>query len=81
MSARLSAADRAHDDDYLGKKELEKITGYERPSYQAGWLRDHNWVFADSKKGPQVLRAYRDFKLGVAPEPETKWQPNFSAVG
>ena len=66
--------------DYLSPAELAALTDYERPTFQARWLREHGWVFEQGKCGPKVLRSYRDKRLGMESPYETVLEPDFSAI-
>lgn len=66
---------------FLIADELEELTGYVVPAYQAKWLNRNGYPFDMSAAGrPKVLRAYVDQRLGGIASSTTKAEtkPDFS---
>jgi hypothetical protein len=60
----------------LTRKELHKLTGYERPSAQIRWLRQYGIRFFEAADGyPRVLRSDLENK-----EKSRGTSPNLSAL-
>jgi len=61
----------------LAPGELQAITGYGRPSDQAGWLEAHGWHYVRNRGGePIVGRLYARLKLaGIDPSQVAMGQP------
>lgn len=53
---------------FLDDDELERLTGYVKPSKQIEWLREHGFPFTINAKGRPVVR--RDMDKTAVPEPE-----------
>lgn len=57
----------------LSESRLTELTGYARPSFQIGWLRERGWPFEIGGDGrPKVLKSVAESRLGgkVSSEPE-----------
>lgn len=49
----------------LTEKQLQEITGYQRPAFQVKWLRKNGWPFAlDKDNRPVVLVSVAESYLG-----------------
>ena len=71
--------------EFLSPKELETLTGYEKPSKQAQWLAEHNWRYIENAKGaPIVSRQHCRRMMGGIEEPDPsppkRHQHNFQAL-
>lgn len=76
--------------EILSDDELAHLTGYKQRAHQRKWLKNHNWVFIESRGGrPLVGRMFARMKLGMASPTileqhpthvRSAWTPDFSKV-
>lgn len=65
---------------FLAPAELEDLTGYKVPAYQARWLEERGWRFVRNAAGRvMVSRAHAEAMLGGAAAKVAG--PDFSAIG
>lgn len=67
---------------FLTHDEMQELTGYQLPHFQALWLIDHGYPFERTNSGkPRVLRAYIQQRLGlgvISDIPRSSTEPDFS---
>lgn len=78
------------DTEILSEEELADLTGYKQRAHQRRWLKEHSWVFIESRGGrPLVGRMYARMKFGMTnptlveqspPPTRPVWTPDFSRV-
>lgn len=64
---------------FLTAEQLQQLTGYQRPSAQARWLRRHGWRFTVNALGMPVV-AVAEFHRHLVGGRAIKQEPNFEAL-
>ncbi|PLX61147.1 DUF4224 domain-containing protein [Sedimenticola selenatireducens] len=66
---------------FLSKKELQELTGYQRPSAQIRWLSRNGYRSAVGADGcPKVLKRMVYAKLGPSTHQAIDEEPDFAAL-
>lgn len=66
---------------FLGREDVEALTGRKRPSLQIRWLTERGYPFDVAADGhPTVLRSVVEKRLGEKPKGRVQ-RPNFAAMG
>jgi hypothetical protein len=66
---------------FLTSQEVQRLTGYFRPSAQIRWLRRNGWRFSvNGLKEPVVAVAESERKLVGGEKTTKQHEPNFEAL-
>ena len=65
---------------FLSSHDLKRLTGYVRPSAQAGWLRRNGYRFTVNGLGEPVVAAAEAERKLVGGSSNVTQEPNFGAI-
>ena len=66
---------------FLSATDIQRLTGYRRPSAQIGWLRRNGWRFSvNGLKQPVVAVAESERKLVGGSGATKQQEPDFEAL-
>lgn len=64
---------------FLTRAELERLTGYQRPSAQVRWLRRHGWRITVNALGEPIV-ALGEFNRRMVGGVSARQEPNWGAL-
>ena len=64
---------------FLSAADLERLTGYKRPSAQARWLRRHGWKLTVNALGEPVV-AIAEYNRRMIGGRAVSQEPDFGAI-